>query len=693
MGFALSGVFSGIDTDSIIAYEIQAASAPLYRLMDQKDEWETKISATAEIESRVRDLQTLVAKLDDSSTLRQVLAKSSDTDIFDVTATGGATEGSHEIIVNQLATSNKFVHAGVTPTEAWTHVKTVSDANAFFFSDSNITATEYKVVFQFGDDAQVVVNLSAYDATGITLNELITEINTAAGYQAASEVVENGQSSLKIQAQVVGEGKDLVISGDNLIELFDGTNRLTETADGDTGADTIIGAGDFVYTYDGETRTLTLDADSTLGQLRDLINNDSNNPGVTASILEYEVDLTHKFHLILSGDQTGSDYSVTIDAGTDVIGFETVEWEETQTAQDSEFRVDGYPSGPSDWITRSGNTLTDVIDGVTITLQATGTATANLTRSTGQLEEDLGNLVNIYNGIVLKMDEHTGYDETTKQGGVFQGDTVLHSVLRQIRNIFTVSVPGFDGSEGELSLASQIGIEFERDGTMVLHQNSDSSSSTNDDGDLTGYVHIGLSDALKDNFSGVLALIGAIGKGGSDNANVQFNAAGSMTTSGTYEVKVEYDVGDNITDAWFRTKGDTVWRAATFSGNTVTGAEGNPEYLLSVTVTQGSPGSGDPVEAEVRVQKGLAGLLHDLTEAFLDPIDGTFTTKNNEYSFAVEEIDKRIQSQESRLEQKEDWLRAKYARLEARLARLDSQRGAFEAMFQSLSSAQDKAKK
>ncbi len=687
MGFALSGVFSGIDTDSIIAYEIQAASAPLYRLMDRKAEWETKISATAEIETRIRDLQALVAKLDDSSTLRQVIAKSSDTDVFDVSATGGATEGSHEIIVNQLATSNKFVHAGVTPTEAWTHAKTVSNANDIYFSDTDITATKYEVAFQFGDDAQVVVNLSAYDAMGITLNELITEINTVAGYQAASVAVDNNQSSLKIQAQVVGEGKDLVISGDNLIELFDGTNRLTETADGDTGADTIIGAGDFVYTYDGVTRTITLDADSTLGQLRDRINNDSDNPGITASILEHEVDATHKFHLVLSGDQTGSDYSITID-GTGLAGFETSEWEETQLANDSQFRVDGYPSAT--YMTRSGNTLTDVIEGVTITLAATGTATANLTRSTGQLEEDLGNLVNIYNGIVLKMDEHTGYDETTKQGGVFQGDAVLHSVLRQIRNIFTVSVPGFDGSEGELSLASQIGIEFDRDGTMVLHQNSDTSSQINDDGDLTGHVRIGLSDALKENFSGVLNLLGAIGKGGSNNANVQFNSAAASTKSGVYEVKITYDeTGNNVANAWFRSEGETEesdWRPAVINGNKITGDDGNPEYMLSVTAAAGSP--GDTIYADVRVQKGLAGLLHDLTKQFLDPIDGAFTTKNDEYTAGIKRIDKQIQSQEARLEQKEDWLRAKYARLEARLAQLDSQRGAFEAMFQALSNIQ-----
>jgi hypothetical protein len=44
--------------------------------------------------------------------------------------------------------------------------------------------------------------------------------------------------------------------------------------------------------------------------------------------------------------------------------FAEADFTETQSAQDSQIRVDGYPSG--EWISRSSNTIDDVISGFTI---------------------------------------------------------------------------------------------------------------------------------------------------------------------------------------------------------------------------------------------------------------------------------------------------------------------------------------
>lgn len=74
-----------------------------------------------------------------------------------------------------------------------------------------------------------------------------------------------------------------------------------------------VGGGSFIYTYNGRQRIITAVAgETTLDDLVNLINNDENNPGVTASLL-YQAG---KYHLMLTGQETGQDYQISIDSSS-----------------------------------------------------------------------------------------------------------------------------------------------------------------------------------------------------------------------------------------------------------------------------------------------------------------------------------------------------------------------------------------
>ncbi len=679
--FALSGVFSGIDTDVLVAATMAAARIQLNRYNSQKDSWESKTDAVEEIERRMQQLQDLVDNLRDANDLRHVDAYSSDRDILTASAAGGAIEGVHEVIINQLARGEREVNDGVTPTEAWTHTTGVGDPGDEYISADDISdnlGEDYKFVFQFGSESQVEVDLSAYDATGITLNELVGEINAEAGYTAASAVLDGGEYKLRIQAENAGEDHSLVMTDDDSVGLLDSTDDFTQTVDGDVGTDALIGAGTFVYTYNGVTRALTTTADTTLGEFRDRINNDAENPGVQASILEYDGG-GGKYHLVLSGRDTGEDYTVTVDAGTTLTGFEAGDWTETQTAQNAEIRVDGYPGG--DWIESSSNTVTSVIPGVTLNLLATtggSSVTVNLLRDTDELKGNLQSLVGIYNGIVNEINEHVGYDPETDVAGVLIGDSGLNLLLGQIRLLLTTSQAGFDSDEDTYTMAAEIGIEIDRDGYLTLDETV-------------------LDEALSEDYFGVLELIGAAGVGGSDSQYVQFNSAASETTPGVYEVKANVDADGNVIEgeAWFRTQGEGEddWRMASIDGNVLTGASGYPEQWLQVTIIADPGEAGSPYTqtAEVRLQQGLGGGLYDELEDMLDTTDGPLAIKKERYEDAIDGLDDRIAAEEDRLADREERLRAKYARLEATLAQLDSFRAAFDAMFTALNAINNRA--
>jgi flagellar hook-associated protein 2 len=72
-----------------------------------------------------------------------------------------------------------------------------------------------------------------------------------------------------------------------------------------------VGAGTFIYSYNNQERTITAIADeTTLEDFVNLINNDEDNPGVTASLL-YQGG---KYHLMLTGQETGGDYQISINS-------------------------------------------------------------------------------------------------------------------------------------------------------------------------------------------------------------------------------------------------------------------------------------------------------------------------------------------------------------------------------------------
>jgi len=72
-----------------------------------------------------------------------------------------------------------------------------------------------------------------------------------------------------------------------------------------------VGEGIFIYTYDGQSRSISTVADeTTLEDLVNLINDDSSNPGVSASTLYYN----GSYHLMLSGQDAGEDYTISVDS-------------------------------------------------------------------------------------------------------------------------------------------------------------------------------------------------------------------------------------------------------------------------------------------------------------------------------------------------------------------------------------------
>lgn len=221
----------------------------------------------------------------------------------------------------------------------------------------------------------------------------------------------------------------------------------------DTGTTTLGGAGDqMTITVNGNP--FSVDAGGmTLSQLRDAINDAPDNAGVSATIIS-ENETSHR--LVLTSTETGNEnamgLSFTGSLGTG-LGLTDLN---TPTELDSELLVDGVYS-----VTRSSNTIDDAIAGVTLNLLAetADKVQLNVSRDIDSVKESVQAFVDAFNEL------NTTFDSLSGEGDDLAADNTLRSIENQIRGVFNTTPSGLTGSFAYLS---EVGVSFQRDGTLAL---------------------------------------------------------------------------------------------------------------------------------------------------------------------------------------------------------------------------------
>ena len=200
--------------------------------------------------------------------------------------------------------------------------------------------------------------------------------------------------------------------------------------------------------------TVDLSTAQTLAEIRDAINADESNPGVRASLVNGDNGLQK---LVFSAEDIGSEnalslsYGGAIDAAT--FGLQTLNNIGGDTGLlDAEFIVDGFT------ITRSSNTVSDVISGVTFELngaQTGSTTTLSVTRDTGATEAKVKSFASAYNSLISTV--------RSQRSGVLGTDNLLLSIESQVKNILNSSA-----TSGTLNTLSDVGLSIDKDGIMSL---------------------------------------------------------------------------------------------------------------------------------------------------------------------------------------------------------------------------------
>lgn len=328
------------------------------------------------------------------------------------------------------------------------------------------------------------------------------------------------------------------------------------------------------------TKTVTIDSsNNSLQGIRDAIN--SAQIGVTASIVN-DGNATIPNRLVLSSNTLGASNSIKISVSgdaplSDLLAHDpqglvaAQKLSQTITAQNATFKVDGVS------ISKNSNTVSDVIAGVTFTLQKPAASTTlSVTRDTAAVQTSVQSFVKAYNDVNKTLSDLSAYNATTQQGAILQGDSAVRNIQNQIRSTLNSTLSGLGGS---LTSLSQIGVSFQKDGTLTL----DSSK---------------LQTAIDTNFSSIAGLFATVGT--PTDSLVKYVSSTTGTVAGSYAVTVSQ----------LATQGKNVGAKDVSAGVTITGANNTLNVVINgvaATITLDSGSYLTPSALALQVQSKING--------------------------------------------------------------------------------------
>ena len=238
-------------------------------------------------------------------------------------------------------------------------------------------------------------------------------------------------------------------------------SNATGTPVTDPSSQSISTSTSFTLSVGGTNYTIQ-PASQSLTALANAIN--SSGAGVQALVVNLGSPSSADYRLVVQNTSLGSTTIQLNDGSSDLLGV-------LNGGSNATYTVNGQPNGG---ISTNSSTVT-IAPGLTATIQGAGSTTITIAASLNSVSSSLSSFVDAYNSVVSELQKNHG-----QNGGALTGDSTIlsmESVLNQIIN--------YSGSSGSITSLTQLGIEFQKDGTLTF-----------DPSDISGLSQTQISDAL-----------------------------------------------------------------------------------------------------------------------------------------------------------------------------------------------------
>jgi len=485
---ASTGLISGIDYDSLITQLTEASSGQVNILENKQLTYESRVSAFQTLNLRLTSLQSAMNELNDIASNIEKTVSNTDEDAFDVTVADNAQEGTHTVKVMQLAQGSKVGAQGFADMD-----------------ETSVISGDGTFQFRLGSSGTLrTINVE----DGTTLEELADLINDS-DYGLQASIINDGSSTnpyrLVLSTTDTGLENRLIIENNDTDLNFSTTTIEDPVANAENTFDGSFAVGGSYTGSESANVVVELTSGGAIGAATFRVSFDG---GLTFEDTEYTT----------STDPVDIGSGLTVDFAAGTTGFADgdsftidVFVPELQQAQNAILRVDGIQ------VSRSSNTIDDVLDDVTLNLlevsESTGTITIDT--STEDVTAAIRSFVTAYNSLVAAVDELTAYDVDSDTAAALFGDATTRSVKSALQSMISGGLGA--GAESAYNNLGQIGISLENDGTLTI--------------DATE-----LNEALEDNFDDVVKLFSASLESQSDN--ITLSKATTAAKAGDYTIRI-----------------------------------------------------------------------------------------------------------------------------------------------------------
>lgn len=458
------------------------------------------------------------------------------------------------------------------------------------------------------------------------------------------------------------------LDGSHVIEVARlATAKAMVTDSGYASADQDINASDadavFAYEYQGTTYEVSVGANASLTDLTSIINNDPNNPGVKAGVV-YDGS---QYYLQLRGMDTGDSATLTIASNTTLTGFMAADFDTITSNASAQLKLDGWPTGDGNYITRETNTVTDLVTGLTLSLKSTGTVTITTATDTAAVKENIQTFVEQMNVVRSMLQDMTKYDSTTEQASILTGNYGLQLIDSKLKTAVAGKGVGFDYTDDVYSVLSQLGIS------------TDAEEGSETEGLLLIDDEV-LDAILASNANAAAELFSASYVGRSDTSEMSLTSYIDGTTEcGTYEISYTTDASGNITGATINGH-EAIWHS---NSNLITGAHGYDEAGLVIKAIDVTAGTHT---GTVSLKQGKAGEIVDLLDQLTDQTEGPLHILDENYDDITAMIDDKIAFEQRRIATYASNLRKRFALVDSMLSTYDQMQNQLDSQIEQLNS-------
>ena len=326
---------------------------------------------------------------------------------------------------------------------------------------------------------------TAETAVSTHLSGLGTLSSALSSFQASLKTLETGtvfqtdsatSSNSAILTVTPGSGAVAATHSVEVDQLATAQNSISNAEFTNSAA--VVGTGSLTFNIGSgsSASTFTVNIDSsndTLAGIANAINNATGNTSVSASIINVDSATPGNgtiSKLVLNSNNTGTANAFTVtgvDNGGGANGASLSQLFSTNltnqsTAVDAVIKVDGQKA------TISSNTVSDVLQGVTLGLQSAAVGTTvnvGVSLNTTAINSAVSNFVNAYNSLHTTTQSLGAFGGSGGTNGPLIGDPELEYATSQMRELSTAVVSSASGNYNSLAM---IGITVNQDGVMSL---------------------------------------------------------------------------------------------------------------------------------------------------------------------------------------------------------------------------------